>query len=261
MPVIVTKQYRVRMKHEDLFVQTWIPSNEVGTPIILLHDSLGCVRLWRHFPEMLAKACSRTIIAYDRLGFGQSDAHPDKLSIDFVQSEATGSFHFVRQYLGVTDFVVVGHSVGGGMAIACAASDSSACEGVVSISAQAFIDTKILTGVQLAKSYFEQTEQIEKLRKYHGSKAEWVLSAWVDTWSAENFREWSLDHLLPKVKSPLLCLHGDQDEYASVDHPRRLVSLVSGKSSLHVMKDCAHFPHRERPDEVLGLINTFLQEL
>ena len=38
-----------------LFARSWEPAADRGrVPILLLHDSLGCVELWRGFPETLA---------------------------------------------------------------------------------------------------------------------------------------------------------------------------------------------------------------
>ncbi|MFS6991914.1 alpha/beta fold hydrolase, partial [Escherichia coli] len=89
------------------------------TPIILLHDSLGSVELWRDFPERLAEITGRQIIAYDRLGFGQSSPHPDFLDIDFVKNEAIEGFSVIIEQFKIQDFMVMGHSVGGGMATHC----------------------------------------------------------------------------------------------------------------------------------------------
>lgn len=36
-----------------------------NTPIVLFHDSLGCVDLWREFPAQLAVATGPNVIAYD----------------------------------------------------------------------------------------------------------------------------------------------------------------------------------------------------
>ncbi len=59
----------------QLFVRRWTPAASAtsagsGAPIVLMHDSLGCVELWRDFPEQLARETGRSVIAYDRLGFG-----------------------------------------------------------------------------------------------------------------------------------------------------------------------------------------------
>jgi pimeloyl-ACP methyl ester carboxylesterase len=89
---------------------------------VLFHDSLGSVELWREFPERLALATERSVIAYDRLGFGKSDPYPGQLGIDFIREEAQVAFPALCDQLELDGFVGFGHSVGGGMAIAAAAS-------------------------------------------------------------------------------------------------------------------------------------------
>ena len=60
-----------------LFTRTWEPTGAGQgarrSPIVLFHDSLGSVELWRSFPAELSAATGRAVIAYDRLGFGKSD--------------------------------------------------------------------------------------------------------------------------------------------------------------------------------------------
>ena len=57
-----------------------------------MHDSLGCVALWRDFPAQLAQATARVVYAYDRLGFGLSDANTQPLAHSFVITEAEQTF-------------------------------------------------------------------------------------------------------------------------------------------------------------------------
>ena len=68
----------------SIFVRRWSLGHRNRSPIILLHDSLGCVELWRDFPEALAKATTRDVIAYDRLGFGKSTPRLERPSAGFV---------------------------------------------------------------------------------------------------------------------------------------------------------------------------------
>ncbi|MBV8275024.1 MAG: alpha/beta fold hydrolase, partial [Verrucomicrobia bacterium] len=106
-----------------LYAKHWSGSM-TGTerpPIVLLHDSLGCVELWRDFPARLARVTGRSVIAYDRLGFGKSDPHPSRLGVDFVRQEARGGFSALIRQLDVERFIVFGHSVGGGMALSIGA--------------------------------------------------------------------------------------------------------------------------------------------
>ncbi|MCJ9712629.1 alpha/beta hydrolase, partial [Bordetella hinzii] len=62
-----------------LYARRWRAADTGLPPVVLLHDSLGCVALWRDFPQRLAEATGREVIAYDRLGFGRSDPHPGRL--------------------------------------------------------------------------------------------------------------------------------------------------------------------------------------
>lgn len=67
-----------------LFARSWLPgapSTQVPGTIILLHESLGCVELWRDFPKRLAHATRCQVVAYDRLGFGRSAPYPGILHI------------------------------------------------------------------------------------------------------------------------------------------------------------------------------------
>ncbi|VWC84028.1 alpha/beta hydrolase [Burkholderia aenigmatica] len=229
-----------------------------AAPIVLLHDSLGCVELWRDFPAQLASATQRDVIAYDRLGFGRSDRHPGKLGTTFVRDEADRAFAALLEQLGVDAFVALGHSVGGGMAVGCAAAHPERCRALVTIAAQAYVEDRTLAGIRDAGQQFDEPGQLDRLARYHGDKAEWVLRAWVDTWLSPAFRDWSLDDVLPHVRCPTLAIHGSQDEYGSSVHPNRIASRVAGTSSVVMLKECGHVPHRERTADVLDAVKDFL---
>ncbi|GAA4015766.1 alpha/beta hydrolase [Actimicrobium antarcticum] len=243
-----------------LFVRVWSPElPDSTTPICLLHDSLGSVELWRDFPEQLCAHTGRQVIAYDRLGFGKSDARHEKLPIDFVAREAEGDFAAVRQQLGIGSFIVFGHSVGGGMAIHCAATFGDDCVAVITESAQAFVEDKTVQGIEAARALFTDPEQVSRLRKYHGEKAAWILDAWIGTWLSPAFASWSLRSVLPQLTSPLLVLHGRDDEYGSTRHPELLGQLAGGTTEVVIIDDTRHVPHREREACVVDLVARFLR--
>ncbi|GLO13413.1 hydrolase [Pseudomonas putida] len=242
-----------------LFAQEWVPLHVQGAPIVLLHDSLGCVALWRDFPAQLAQITGHRVIAYDRLGFGRSDAHPGRLRMGFVEEEARQGFTALREYFGIADFIVFGHSVGGGMAVACAAAFARQCVGLITESAQAFVEARTLEGIRAADLQFAERGQLQRLERYHASKAEWVLRAWVDNWLSEDFAEWNLDAVLAQVRCPLLSLHGDNDEFGSPAHPERLVALAGGPAAMQLLQGCGHVPHREQAEAVLTEVAQFLR--
>ena len=114
------------------------------------------------------------------------------------------------------------------------------------------------SALRAARASFAEPGPMDRLARYHGDKARWVLSAWLDTWLSPAFAHWSLDDVLPDVHCPLLALHGELDEYGSAAHPRRLVELCGGPATVQMLPGLGHVPQRERPDEVVRRVAEFL---
>ena len=247
--------------HADgrMFAREWIPAESIGAPILMLHDSLGCVELWRGFPQLLSASTSRRVIAYDRLGFGRSDALEHPLSPNFIADEAILCLPTVRRHFGIERFVALGHSVGGGMAIEAAAREYGSCDGLVTIAAQAFVETRTLDGIRAAKTQFQDPAERARLSKYHGVKSGWVLDAWIGRWLDPGFAGWTLKEVLPRVTCPVLAIHGENDEFGSTLHADLIGELAGrGPASIEVLPSCGHVPHREDPERVSALISAFL---
>jgi pimeloyl-ACP methyl ester carboxylesterase len=244
-----------------LFARSWRPAKPPGrapATILLFHDSLGCVELWRDFPERLAHVTRRPVVAYDRLGFGRSAPHPGPLPANFIHAEATISVPALCAQLGLGALIPFGHSVGGAMAVATVGVAADRCSAVVTLSAQAFVEDRTLAGIRAARDAFRESGQIERLARYHGRKARWVLAAWTDTWLSPAFAGWTLDADLARVRCPLLALHGEHDEYGSPRHPERIAGRTAGPSECIILRGCGHLPHREQPEPVLHAVAQFL---
>lgn len=254
------EDHLIQVEGGRLFVKEWRPETAGGDalpPILLFHDSLGCVDLWRSFPARLAAAAARRVIAYDRLGFGRSDSHPGKLALDFVAAEARTVVPVLLDGLAVGDFVACGHSVGGGMAVETAAYFQSRCRALVTIAAQAFVEDRTLAGIRVAERGFQDPDQLARLAKYQGDKARWAVDAWTGSWLSSEFAGWTLDAALAEVRCPVLALHGDRDEYGSAEHPAR---IAAGRGTVHMLPETGHVPHRECEDTVVEAVSTFLKQ-
>lgn len=246
-------------EHGEVFTRRWHTPHARKTPIVLLHDSLGCVELWRDFPERLAAATARDVIAYDRLGFGRSTPHPGGWSNHFIRDEAERFFHPVWQAMDTEHFIAFGHSVGGIMAASLASHYPSHCRALITESAQAFVEDRTLQGVHQARAAFAEPGQLDRLRKYHGDKATWILSAWIDTWLSDSYAGWTFADSAPGFACPLLAIHGLDDEYGSMAHPQRIAALGSGPVRQLLLENCQHFPHREHAEVVLEAVERLLE--
>ena len=258
METVIALDHWIPTGKGAVFARSWAAEDASGPPVILLHNSLGCVALWRDFPAHLAASTHRQVIAYDRLGFGRSDPQTEPLPMRFIGDGAQEVFKSVRTHFNVDRFVVLGHSVGGGMAIGCAATYADACAGVITLAAQVCVDEQVLSGIRIAKAQFAQPGQIDRLKKHHGEKAQWVLDVWTETWLSPEFAGWSLDAQLPQVRCPALLVHGDRDEYCSIRHPERIAGRMTGTASIHFLHDCGHAPHSEHPAAACEAIANFL---
>ena len=103
------------------------------------------------FPALLAQTMKQCVVAYDRLGFGLSDPRSKKPNINFIAEEAEIIIPLLLKQLSIDKFVAFGHSVGGCMAIHCAAYFPNECLAVITESAQAFIETRTIDGISNAK--------------------------------------------------------------------------------------------------------------
>jgi pimeloyl-ACP methyl ester carboxylesterase len=261
---VTASDHRITTERGTLFARGWAPSNARRDPdatILLFHDSLGCVDVWRDFPAELAAATGRSVVAYDRLGFGRSDAHPGPLPLTFIRYEAETAVPRLREALGLDVLVPFGHSVGGAMAIATAARWPAQCAAVVTEAAQSFVEDRTLAGIRAARAEFGRPDQFDRVVRRHGAKARWVLDAWIETWLDPAFAGWRLDEELRGLRCPTLALHGDRDEYGSPAHPARIARLVRGPSRAVILDGCGHVPHREQPTRVLDEVVRFLEPL
>lgn len=257
-----TAEHLVKVAGGELYAKSWQPERvQSDAAIVLLHDSLGCVELWRDFPAALSDATAHAVIAYDRLGFGRSSRRHELPSRHFIREEAELYLPALLGALTIDNVVLFGHSVGGGMAITAAGLLGTRCRAVISESAQTFVEQRTRQGIVQAQAGFADARAFAKLTQYHGDKAEWVLRAWTETWLSEAFASWTLAAELPEMRCPSLVIHGNNDEYGSVAFPEMIRRLAGGRCQMEVIADCGHVPHRSHRETVLMLIKEFLGDL
>ena len=78
-----------------------------GRPLVLLHGLFDCAHGW----DVFARATHRPCVAFDLPGFGESDLPTRPRMSAYAQDIADGV-----AALGLLDFTLVGHSLGGGTA-------------------------------------------------------------------------------------------------------------------------------------------------
>ncbi|XWW48567.1 alpha/beta hydrolase (plasmid) [Fibrella sp. USSR17] len=229
--------------------------------LIFLHDSLGCIALWRDFPTKLGEATSCNVLVYDRQGYGKSSpfaSHERRL--DYLENEADVLNELIEQ-CGINQAILVGHSDGGSIALLAAAKYPSSILGVITEGAHIFVEDITLAGIQSAVQAYQTTNLKERLQKYHSNKTDAVFWAWAKTWLSDEFKSWNIENFLPQITCPVLVIQGEQDEYGSLEQVQGIVRQVSGHTSQLVIPGIGHTPHKEAQDVLLAHTTSFINQL
>ena len=229
--------------------------------LVLLHEGLGCVGLWKDFPERLAAATGLPVFLWSRAGFGRSDPITLPRPPDYLDREAALVPEVLRA-AGLDDVVLVGHSDGGTIALLHGAAISDdGLRGVVTMAAHVFVEDVTIAGIQQARRAWEEGDLRRPLIRWHGGNVECAFHGWCDTWLDPGFRSWSIEGRLPAVQVPVLAMQGADDEYGTPAQVEAIVRGVSGPAESLLLPGVGHVPHAEAPDAVIAAIAAFVARL
>jgi pimeloyl-ACP methyl ester carboxylesterase len=231
------------------------------SPVVFLHDGLGCISLWRDLPDRLCAALGREGVIYDRLGYGRSDPWPEAPGHTFLEVEARRRLPEVLRQAGIDRPVLFGHSDGATIALLFAAFFPEVPAAVVSVAAHVFIEDVTLAGISGTAAAWRTSDLPARLARHHGEKTEAVFRSWAETWHDPAFRDFSAVETIRAIRCPVLVIQGEKDEYATRAQVDAIASSVSGPVRSLLLPGLGHFPHREDPGGVLAETARFLEEL
>ncbi|MBL7691187.1 MAG: alpha/beta hydrolase [Flavipsychrobacter sp.] len=231
-----------------------------GPTIVFLHDSLGCIQLWRDFPKQLADATNCNFLVYDRQGYGASAPFgPEPRDSGYLEKEADFLDALLAQ-LNIEQAILFGHSDGGSIAVIAAAKYPASIRAVISEAAHLFVEEITLNGIRDAVTAYEHTALKRRLERYHGTKTDAVFWAWAGTWLNEAYRDWSIEHFVPRITCPVLVIQGVDDEFGSMRQVTAITNHTAGHAERMILEHTRHNPHRETPELVLRRCVDFLEQ-
>lgn len=229
------------------------PQNSQRPEILLVHEGLGSVSLWRDFPERVAERTGCRTIAYSRAGFGRSSPRTKPFTKAFMHEEALEIIPALCEALRIERPVFIGHSTGASMALINAAHFSSPA--VVAMAPFAFVERSNVEAIRLASGRQDLRERLTR----HHDDVDTMFYGWRDLWTDPDFASWSIEEDLERLRCPVLALLGDRDEYCTPAQLDRIAAKAShARVEKMILADCGHAPHRDQPEIVLNAIETFL---
>ena len=230
--------------------------------ILLLHEGLGSVSMWRDFPRELNRALGSRVVAYSRRGFGRSEPRTAPYGLRFMHEEALETLPALRRQLGIANPVLLGHSTGASMALIHAGANRWPVAAVVAMAPIAFIEESNLGSIERARELWRTSDWRSKLARHHDD-VDMAWSSWNDTWLDPRFRAWTIEEDVKALRVPILAILGEDDEYstpAQVEYVRRLAIHVPTFASL-LLEECGHAPHRDQPAAVVAAVGKLVAAL
>lgn len=243
----------VMVNGHSLYVEIDGPQN--GPVVVLLHHGLGSVRAWNAQIPVLVAAGYR-VIAYDRWGYGGSDARP-QLSPPGFEDDLL-DLGYLLDELKAQPVSLVGHSDGGTISLYAAAQQAQRVSRLVVVSAHIYFEPKMEPGIYGVRQAFESDVRFRKgLRRVHGDKAESVFRNWFDGWIKPENLSWDMRPVLSQITCPTLVAQGVEDEHATPQHARDIAMAIP-HANLWLEEGARHMLPQDRPDEFNARLLEFL---
>jgi pimeloyl-ACP methyl ester carboxylesterase len=239
----------------------WIgPAPDKAPTLVFLHEGLGCAALWRDFPARLAEITGCGALIYSRLGYGGSAPCPLPREVDFMHREGLVVLPEVIRQTGIHDYLLVGHSDGGSIALIHAGgSPCPGLKGIVTLAAHVYCEDLTRRSIEAARERYLNGDLKVRLSRYHGHNTHCAFWGWNDVWLHPDFRKWTIDAFLPAIRVPVLAIQGEKDPYGSQGQIDVIRRKAGGVVDVEMIPDCGHAPHLEKADAVLTAISAFMK--
>ncbi|RAV05976.1 alpha/beta hydrolase [Mycolicibacterium sp. GF69] len=251
--------------------------------LLLIHGMAGSSETWRAVVPQLARRYR--VIAPDLLGHGQSD----KPRGDYSLGAFAVWLRDLLDELGITQATIVGQSLGGGVAMQFVYQHPDYCQRLVLISSgglgpdvgwtlrvlsapgaefilPAIAPPPILTVGNKLRGWF-RTAGIQWPR---GAEMWSAYSSLADSQTRQAFLRTlrsvvdyrgqavsALNRLHVASQIPIMAIWGDEDRIIPVSHAYA-AHEARPECRLEVLEGVGHFPHVERPTEVVDLLDDFI---
>jgi len=236
-----------------------------GEPLLFLHGSGGPLR--GGYLDMLAE--NFTVYAPVHPGYGESDGFEH---IDDIIDQAL-YYHDFMDELGLESAHVVGHSLGGMLAAEIAALCSHRVRKLVLSNAVGLWrdDTPVLDFFvvppdvlakatlhdpqsEAVKAAFPQPEGMDAMIEAMYGRIQSFTAAGKFLWPIPDR---GLDRRIHRIQAPTLIIWGESDGLVPPIYAEDFRSNIKD-SRVVIMKEAAHMPMHEKPDEWVSLISDFL---
>jgi len=238
------------------------PSPDRAATLVLLHEGLGCVAMWRDFPEKLAARTGYGVLAYSRPGYGKSDPVPLPRPLTYMHDEALDVLPQVLDQAGIRKTILIGHSDGASIAtIYAGGRQDFRVRGLALMAPHFFVEDISIESIAAAKEAYEKRDLRERLKRYHGDNVDVAFRGWNDAWLDPGFRAWRIDDYVGHIRVPILIIQGRDDQYGTLAQIELAERDAYSPVDAMILDRCGHSPQIDQPTATLDAIAEFVHRL
>ena len=237
------------------------PSPEAAPTVVLLHEGLGCVGLWRDFPQKLAAATGFGVFAFSRFGYGASDTIALPRPLDYMTREAVDVLPKVLDAIGFRRGVLLGHSDGATIAAVHAGTiEDFRVRGLILMAPHFFTEPGGLASIRAARDAFVHGDLRARLARHHRD-VDAAFNGWCDAWLDPGFERWNVAEAIDYWRVTTLAIQGRDDEYGTLAQIREIETRTYSPVDSLILDGCKHHPHWEAEAATLAAIVDFCARL
>lgn len=234
-----------------------------GEPLLWLHGMDGITSILPMFEEL---AKQYKVYLVDHPGFGLSERKEDRFC-DFEDYN-----YFYRDFLdhfSLEKVHVVGHSIGGRMAVEFAISHPHRVDKLVLIAPSGLLvdgvkrsDIFIVQPEDRPSYFFHSSKYINEAKNYDKNDTEKSMevknltSTVRLTWERDYNRKFPAQFRY--ITAPTCIIWGENDKMYPVQHAEVYERNIH-TATLHVLENCGHMPHIEQSEKCTAIIEQFLR--
>ncbi|MEC8981766.1 MAG: alpha/beta hydrolase [SAR324 cluster bacterium] len=238
------------------------PPPEAAPTLVFLHEGLGCVSLWKDFPQKLANKTGCGALVFSRLGYGKSASCELPRALDFMHHEALGDLPEILLQHNIRKYILVGHSDGASIALIHAAENPAEnLLGIVNEAPHVFCEKLTTDSIQKVQQLYLSGNLRERLQKHHGANVDCAFHGWADVWLHPDFSAWNIESCLPGIRVPQLIVQGNDDEYGTSAQVEAIVRQSGSSVETCFLDNCGHSPHRDQEIQTLESMSKFVRKL
>jgi pimeloyl-ACP methyl ester carboxylesterase len=252
---------RIDIDGLSLESQWWGASPGEAPTIVMLHEGLGSVSIWRDFPQKVAEATGAGVFAYSRAGHGQSSPGPRPKPVDDMHREARNVLPKLLDAIGFRRGLLLGHSDGGSIAAIYAGSvQDHRVRGLILIEPHFSVEEKNIAAIEEITRTFRTTDLRDRLARHHAD-VDAMFDGWSGMWLDPRFRAFDLTGELSHIRVPILFIKSEDYPYSTMEKVRIADTECYCPVETVLIANAGHVPHRSQPKRTLAAVAEFANRI